>query len=133
VLSPCIFGICFSALLKIISHCCEGVDLGEGRSANTAAFADDTALVTHTTNSVQAILDGPLKAFCDWTSMEINTDKTYITGINFENEKEICTRSLSDVTGEGDLLKAYPQGTPSSTSECISGWTDNGARKNTTL
>ena len=81
------------------------MDLGEGKSANTAAFADDTALITHTTNSMQAILDGPLKAFCNWTSMEINTDKTYITGIDFDNGQEICT---SDVTWEGNPLNSVP-------------------------
>ena len=75
------------------------------KAANNAAFADDTGLITHSTDSMQRIMDGPLRKFCEYTLMEINISKTFITGIDFKNGKDLDT---SKVTWEGGPLKSVP-------------------------
>jgi hypothetical protein len=93
----------------MIRNCGEGVALNEGKAGNNAAFADDTGLVTHNTKSMQNIMDGPLKKFCDFTSMEINISKTYITGIDFKTGHTIDT---SDVRWQGKPLKSVKPSHP---------------------
>ena len=66
----------------------------EIRSINAAAFADDSLFMATSVAGMNAMLNGPVREFCEATEIEINVDKSLVTGIDFGTGKTIDTSHI---------------------------------------
>jgi hypothetical protein len=108
-LSPLIFTLCMTCLLRMVSKCGQAIMIpGVGRM-NTFAFADDSTFVCSSVESLNKLLNGPLKDFCEATGMEINVSKSLVSGFDFSTRKEIVTH---DVHYNGEQLRSVPPNQP---------------------
>ena len=61
---------------------------------NAAAFADDSLFMATSVAGMNVMLNGPVKEFCEATGIEINVDKSLVTGIDFRTGKSIDTSQI---------------------------------------
>ena len=80
------------------------------RAINCKAFADDTTLITHSTDGANALLKD-VESFCDYSGMQVRPDKCEVTGRDF-GDRLNPEMDVSGVMYKGQALKVLPSANP---------------------
>ena len=90
VTSPVLFNLVINILLRYLKSTERGYVVSTGRRSTCGAFLDDTVLTTSSTASMQ-LLATALERFCQWSGLNVNVEKSVISGINHATGARIVT------------------------------------------
>jgi endonuclease/exonuclease/phosphatase family metal-dependent hydrolase len=106
--SPSIFNLVMNICLRMMSLSGRGVITPAGKH-NSAAFADDKALITNNPSDMDFLLNKVLAPFCKFTSMQVNIAKTEISAIDYQTGRGLPTDMIRY---QGELLTHLPPNKP---------------------
>lgn len=81
-------------LLRTLATSGRALAIPKSNPQACGGFADDIALLQGTAGDTIATLNGPVRRFCDWSGMEVNTDKSIVTAIDYSTGKDLPTNMI---------------------------------------
>jgi hypothetical protein len=93
-------------MIRWLERCGGGVKHKCGEETNNILFVDDATLISESDEHMQTLFDC-VDAFCDWTGVKINVDKSEITGYNFKTSRELPTGHLKLVGKKPKIIRPW--------------------------